>query len=38
MDVTRINNMGWKYKTALREGIEKAYFWFKNNLELQNIK
>ena len=38
MDVTRINNMGWKYKTALRDGIEKAYFWFKNNLESQNIK
>jgi len=37
MDVTRINALGWKYKTSLEEGIEKAYKWFleKNN---QNIE
>jgi GDP-L-fucose synthase len=28
MDVSRINNLGWKYKTSLREGIEKTYEWF----------
>jgi len=29
MDVTRINSLGWKYKTELREGIIKAYNFFK---------
>jgi len=28
MDVTRINELGWKHKTSLEEGIEKAYKWF----------
>lgn len=29
MDVTRINSLGWKYKTELKEGIIKAYDFFK---------
>jgi GDP-L-fucose synthase len=29
MDVTRINSLGWKYKTELKEGIIKAYNFFK---------
>jgi len=28
MDVTRINSLGWKYKTELKEGIQKTYKWF----------
>lgn len=28
MDVTRINQLGWKYKTELREGLVKTYKWF----------
>lgn len=36
MDVSRINNLGWKYKTELRDGIEKTYNWFKTNLKLDN--
>jgi GDP-L-fucose synthase len=32
MDVSRINNLGWKYKTSLKEGIEKTYEWFLNNV------
>ncbi len=28
MDVTRLNNLGWKYKTELKDGIEKTYKWF----------
>lgn len=28
MDVSRIHQLGWKHKTTLREGIEKAYKWF----------
>ncbi|NMB81999.1 MAG: NAD-dependent epimerase/dehydratase family protein, partial [Ignavibacteria bacterium] len=31
MDVTRINVVGWKYKTSLEKGIEKAYKWFLEN-------
>lgn len=31
MDVSRINKLGWKYKTRLEEGIEKTYKWFLNN-------
>jgi GDP-L-fucose synthase len=28
LDVSRINQLGWKYKTELTEGIEKTYEWF----------
>ena len=31
MDVSRINKLGWKYKTELEEGIEKTYKWFLDN-------
>ena len=31
MDVTRINDLGWKYKTPLKEGIEKTYEWYLKN-------
>lgn len=31
MDVTRINSLGWKYKTELSEGITKTYQWFVKN-------
>jgi GDP-L-fucose synthase len=31
MDVSRINKLGWKYKTSLKEGIEKTYEWFLKN-------
>ncbi|NNG26057.1 MAG: GDP-L-fucose synthase [Ignavibacteriaceae bacterium] len=33
MDVSRINVLGWKYKTELREGLVKTYKWFKENIE-----
>ena len=29
MDVTRLNSLGWRYKTELKEGIIKAYNFFK---------
>jgi len=32
MDVSRINSLGWKSKTSLKEGIEKAYDWFRTNV------
>ena len=33
MDVTRINSLGWKYRTDLTEGIKKTYDWFKSNVK-----
>ena len=31
LDVTRINSLGWKYKTELKDGITKAYEHFRIN-------
>ncbi len=31
LDVTKINKLGWKAKTSLKEGIKKTYGWFVNN-------
>ena len=31
MDVSRINNLGWKYKTSLHDGILKSYEWYLKN-------
>jgi GDP-L-fucose synthase len=31
MDVTRLNSLGWKYKTELSEGVTKTYQWFVKN-------
>ena len=28
MDVSRLNELGWKYKTELKDGIKKTYEWF----------
>jgi len=28
LDVSRINNEGWEYKTELEEGIKETYHWF----------
>ena len=36
LDVSRINSLGWKYKTELRVGIEKTYYWFLKNLEVRS--
>lgn len=32
LDVTRINSLGWKAETGLREGIEKTYKWYLSTL------
>ena len=32
MNVSRINNLGWKHKTSLEDGIKKSYKWFLENL------
>lgn len=31
MDVTRINDLGWKHKINLEEGLRKTYDWFLEN-------
>ena len=36
MDVSKMAAIGWQYSTELKEGIEKTYSWFLNNIE--NIK
>lgn len=33
MDVSRINDLGWKAKIGLNEGIDDTYKWFLENLE-----
>ena len=32
LDVTKINNLGWKAQTSLTEGIKKTYQHYKSNL------
>lgn len=34
MDVSRLNQLGWKYKTELKDGIEKTYQWFLSNFKM----
>lgn len=31
LDLSRINNLGWKPSVPLNEGLKKTYNWFKNN-------
>ena len=33
LDVSRLEATGWKYKTELRDGIEKVYKWYLKNKE-----
>lgn len=32
LDVTRINSLGWKAATPLKEGVAAAYAWYKQNV------
>jgi len=32
LDVSRLNNLGWKHRTALEDGIKKVYDWYRKNL------
>ena len=32
LDVSRLNSLGWKVKTDLREGITRTYEWFKSTM------
>ena len=31
IDVSRLSNMGWSFKTDLRDGLSKTYQWFEDN-------
>lgn len=33
LDVSRLNALGWKPKTSLRDGIKEAYQWYRQNYE-----
>nr|WP_106784351.1 GDP-L-fucose synthase [Lysinibacillus timonensis] len=33
VDVTKLNELGWRASISLDEGLEKAYDWFLNNVE-----
>jgi len=32
-DVTRLHGLGWRHKVDLKEGVQLAYEWFKDNVE-----
>ena len=32
-DVTKLHNLGWRHKVELKEGVQLAYDWFKDNVE-----
>lgn len=32
LDVTRLENLGWKSQTPIKEGLEKTYEWFLKNI------
>lgn len=32
LDVSKLNTLGWKYETGLRDGLAKAYAWYEKNL------
>jgi len=36
LDVSRMESLGWQYKTGLREGIQKTYDWFVENNEIND--
>ncbi len=32
LDVSRLHRLGWRHKTSLREGVERTYAWFVEQL------
>ena len=36
LDISRLSQLGWKSQTELKEGIQKTYQWFCNQLEFEN--
>lgn len=37
LDSTRINELGWKPKISLKEGIQETYLWFQENIQKVRI-
>jgi GDP-L-fucose synthase len=33
LDIDKLNSLGWKHQTNLKEGIKKTYLWFLNNTD-----
>jgi GDP-L-fucose synthase len=33
MDISKMHNLGWKHKIDLKQGIQKTYTWFLENIE-----
>jgi GDP-L-fucose synthase len=32
LDVSRIHDLGWQHQTELKDGIQKTYEWYLNNV------
>lgn len=37
VDVTKLTGLGWKASTSLDEGLRKAYHWYLDNVEINNL-
>jgi GDP-L-fucose synthase len=33
MDISKLNNLGWKYEIELTDGIKQTYHWFLENVD-----
>lgn len=38
LDVTHLNNLGWKAQTSLKDGLEKTYAWYLANIDSLRAK
>ena len=38
MDVSRLRNLGWEYKVSLKEGLEKTYQWYLENIDSSSVR
>jgi GDP-L-fucose synthase len=38
MDVSKLKEMGWVYKTDLEEGIKNTYEWFQKTQDFKQVK
>jgi GDP-L-fucose synthase len=32
LDVSRLHNLGWQHQTELKDGIQRTYEWYLNNI------
>ena len=38
LDVSKLEELGWKYRMELKDGISRSYDWFKSSSELLHLK